>query len=276
MRGALLCIGQDTCVEIIDSRGPPSDWAGFASSRASACVRLALEVHRRPCPPLGPLELVFDSEGLWTLSRAGRLDVFDLPGLRAVVDFGAGQGHIHVHEPDREAFAYPLDEVLFSRLLAERGAVIVHACGVALGDRALLLAGESGAGKSTLAKLLEGQRGASVLGDDRIALEASEAGVRIWGTPWRGTAGLCRDRSTSLAQILFIRHADALRQRHLSGVEAASRLLALSALPYWDRVATGRAADGVLDVISRVPASDLGFTPGPEAAGFLLDCLMDS
>ena len=84
---------------------------------------------------------------------------------------------------------YPLEDLLFRSLLADRSALIVHACGVAWQGKGYLFVGSSGVGKSTTARLWNAA-GASVLNDDRIALEASSAGTFIH--PRRGPASTPR------------------------------------------------------------------------------------
>src|SRR4030095_13720757 len=62
--------------------------------------------------------------------------------------------------------------------LAATGALVVHASAVAIGGRAILLAGRAGAGKSTLAAFLAGHR-MQVLADDGALLDGGPAEVRV-------------------------------------------------------------------------------------------------
>jgi len=54
-------------------------------------------------------------------------------------------------------------------LLAQRGKLVLHAGCVAMGERALAVAGNSGAGKSTTTAALV-QRGCTLLSDDLVAV----------------------------------------------------------------------------------------------------------
>lgn len=86
------------------------------------------------------------------------------PGLgrdSAVASVMLGQGR----GLDGSLRARPGVEVI-SAWAAGRGVLPVHASGIALGDRALILLGESGSGKTTTALALA-ERGWSLLGDDR-------------------------------------------------------------------------------------------------------------
>src|SRR6185295_4970218 len=75
-------------------------------------------------------------------------------------------------------------------LLKRRGHFPVHAAGLALGDRGVLLAGTSGAGKSTLAVALA-RRGFSFLSDDTVFLSPDASGWRVRAFP--DQVDLCAD-----------------------------------------------------------------------------------
>ena len=232
------------------------------SESPPGAAALTLEVIRGTAPPPGPLEPIFDSKGLWKVSRSVEGFVFDLPGRRAVVDFHAGRGRICLDAsvPGASPLAYPLDEILFSRLLADRGVIIVHAAGVVAGGRGLLFAGPSGAGKSTLAGLFAEAKGSLVLSDDRVAVGLQGERAVIGGTPWHGTSGLGSNGTAPLECIFFLRHAQDNGAEPLSISDAAARLLALTVIPFWDREAARSATHAAASVAELVRASDLGFT----------------
>jgi hypothetical protein len=77
----------------------------------------------------------------------------------------------------RPLFTLPLVEVL-----ERRGLHCLHAAGVAIGDRAVLLPGTSGAGKSTLALALA-RAGLPLLSDDMVFLSPSRETVTVHGFP---------------------------------------------------------------------------------------------
>lgn len=236
--------------------------------------RLTLRVARGHLPRLGPPEPVFDSGGLWKVFREGAVYTFDLPHLSAVVDFSAGKGSIIMkeHAPRNAAvFDYPLDEVLFSKLLADAGSIIAHACGVDLGGRGILLCGDSGSGKSTLAGLFSAVQGAAVLSDDRVAAEARSGRAWITGTPWHGTAAHGLDRTVPLRKIFFLRHAGRNLAEPLAPAQAAARLASLSVIPYWHREAAQKALDATADLAECVPAADLGFRPDAGTVDYLMN-----
>jgi hypothetical protein len=157
------------------------------------------------------LRCVYDWSGVraW---YAVEPDVFvaDYRGAgRAVVRPAAGTASIVVGAGavrSRRAAARFLVTLALSELLKRRALYFVHAAGVAVGDRAILLAGPSGSGKSTLATALAAS-GRGLLGDDSLFIvrrrrlevlafpdaldlddRSSELVSRAFPT-WRGTPG---------------------------------------------------------------------------------------
>lgn len=253
---------------------PPFDErSATAVFRAERRPVLRLVSSGRPPPSLDSLQPVFDSSGPYRVFRRGSAHVFALfargagrPYEVAVVDFAAGRGVLHVaapRDPRMCAFEYPLSELVFSKLLADRRGAIVHACGVLRNGRGTLLAGHSGAGKSTLARLFTARGGVRVLSDDRVVVRLGSRGARLYGTPWSGTAGFAAAGSGPARRVVFLRHARRNRVRRLAPAEAAARLLALTVVPFWDRDSARRAIAAVVRLTFTVPCFDLGFVPGP-------------
>jgi serine kinase of HPr protein (carbohydrate metabolism regulator) len=97
---------------------------------------------------------------------------------------------------------------------------------VALGGRALLIEGPSGSGKSTLALTLI-DRGAGLVGDDGVTLEAREG--RLFASPPPRIAGLLEVRNLGLLQfpvvsqilVALVLRIDADAPRY---IEAAERV----------------------------------------------------
>jgi hypothetical protein len=81
---------------------------------------------------------------------------------------------------------------------AVRGLEVLHAGGVVIGGRALLLLGGSGAGKTTLALALT-RLGAGFLADDAVALERS--GERLLAHPGTPVAAVGRGQAERLMKI---------------------------------------------------------------------------
>ena len=68
--------------------------------------------------------------------------------------------------------------------MSRAGGAIVHAAGILLGERAVILVGPSGSGKSTWVRLAI-EAGARNIGDDLVLLDGSGGRIEVLGTPLR-------------------------------------------------------------------------------------------
>jgi len=163
----------------------------------------------------------------------------------------------------------PIDQVLMMGLLAQHEGVVVHACGFSSENRAVLCPGVSGDGKSTLSRILEASGRGEVLSDERMILRAGQNEFHAWGTPWRSDGGHARNRSAPLAAICFL---DKSPDNHLLPVtpaDALRRLLKTASIPWFIPALRDKVLPVLDRLVSSVPAWQLGFTPGPEAARYI-------
>jgi hypothetical protein len=240
-----------------------------------------IALHLEPCPPppVAPPDLLFDSGGTWRVYRLGRdlLYVFrpplgDGPAARAVaVDVLRCRGTLYLPKSPVSrsygfALSYPLDELLFQHHIARAGGLVVHACGVSAGGRAVLFCGRSGAGKTTTARLFQRHHPeAQVLSDDRMVLRRRGSGWRAFGTPWHGSGKFASPESCRLAAIVFLQHGRATRLGALPAAQVAARLFAQSFPPIWEREGTAQALETAASVAQAVPGYVLRFRPDGSA-----------
>jgi hypothetical protein len=159
---------------------------------------------------------------------------------------------------------YPLEDLLFRHLFADRGALLVHACGVAWQGRGYLFVGSSGSGKSTTARLWKAA-GSTVLNDDRVVLEASRDGIFIHPTPWFGDFPEVGEGKVPLSALYLLRKGTEVSFELLRPAGAVALLFAKSFPPLWDpeRMATTLE---VLDFVCRhVPYGWLTAPPDQRA-----------
>jgi len=240
----------------------------------------------RELDPAPPGDLVFDTGGSWRLYRRGGLDVYRFfdgtigttPYKEAELEPGGREGRVWLdprfHSPGEpvDPLQFPLDELLFLRLLAERDAVELHACGLVVSTgHGLVFAGQSGDGKSTTARLWAGA--AEVLSDDRVVVRRDEAGLWVHGTPWHGDAGLARSARAPLAAVLVLGRGERDTIERLARPEALSLLLARSFPPFHDAEGMARTLASLEAVVSSVPCARFSFVPGPGAVRSALDWL---
>jgi hypothetical protein len=154
-----------------------------------------------------------------------------------------------------------LFEVLFqTRLARSSGGLLLHACGLVLGGRGLLLPGSSGGGKSTLSQFFSGEE---TLSDERVALAARPDGTHeIHGTPWRGTAGRVQAAKAELGAIAFLGpHEPPWGLRPLSTAEAFQRLTFHGYPPLWDRTGLIATLDLATRATTNLPVFELRYQP---------------
>ena len=242
----------------------------------------------RELDPAPPGELVFDSGGSWRLYRRDGLDryrFFDgtigpAPYKELELDPGGRSGRIwldprhHPAEEPLDPLQFPLDELLFLRLLSERDAVELHACAlVTPSGRAVVFTGQSGDGKSTTARLWSTLDGASALSDDRVVVRRDRDGLWAYGTPWHGDAGIARSARAPLAAVLVLGRGERDDVRLLGRAEALSLLVARSFPPFHDGAAMSRTLTTLESVVASVPCARFAFVPGPGAVRSILEWL---
>jgi hypothetical protein len=102
------------------------------------------------------------------------------PRLRVLCELGRGRARVSVlggEEGDLWTLSHPLFTMPLAELLKRRGLYSLHAGGLCLGGRALVLPGTSGAGKSTLSLALA-RAGFGFQGDDTLFLAQRPQGVQ--------------------------------------------------------------------------------------------------
>jgi hypothetical protein len=130
-------------------------------------------------PPAG--EVVYDDGADLLYIRYG-------PRLRVLCEPGRGRSlasagdTARIPEEDLWALSHPLFTLPLVELLKRRGLYGLHAAGLCLGGRVLLLPGTSGSGKSTLALALA-RAGFGFLGDDTLFLARRPEGLKILAFP---------------------------------------------------------------------------------------------
>ena len=111
-------------------------------------------------------------------------------------------------------------------LLPSRRAMLLHAAGLVVGERAFLLVGSEGSGKSSWARIGE-EAGAQVLSDDLVLIDGGGDRPAALGSPFRSThVADYRPGRWPLAAIFFPRHGAPAESRRADALIAKARIVA--------------------------------------------------
>lgn len=230
-----------------------------------ALAEIALRVEWRPAddpsgPPVfqaGRVASFYQDDGRWSI-RFGEDGRSGTAERSLSLDPSAHAGVIAM-DPERCAnpatrypLEYPLEDLLFRHLMAEHGALLVHACGVCWRGAGFLFVGSSGAGKSTAARLWRGA-GATILNDDRVVLEAGREGIRIHPTPWFGEDPEVGGDAAPVRALYLLRQGTDVAFEPLRPAAAAALVFAKSFPPLWDPERMGNTLETLGRVCREVP-----------------------
>ncbi len=166
--------------------------------------------------------------------------------------------------------AFPTDQILLARLLADRAGCYLHSGGVILDGKGLLFTGHSDAGKTTMVTMLKDE--AEVLCDDRIIVRKSPDGFRVYGTWSHGDLAQVSANSAPLRAITFLEQASENRLIPISDKrEIIRRLLSYLIKPlvtadWWEKTLTV-----IENLIREVPFYVVRF----DKSGDIVDVLRD-
>jgi MoaA/NifB/PqqE/SkfB family radical SAM enzyme len=137
---------------------------------------------------------------------------------------------------------FPTDQILLSRVLAEREACFLHSAGMILNGKGLLFVGHSEAGKSTTVKMMMDR--AEILCDDRNIVRRWPDGFKVHGSWSHGEVPLVSGASAPLHAILFLKKSS---QNQITPItkrfEIIQRLMACIIKPFvtadwWQKMIT--------------------------------------
>lgn len=245
--------------------------------RDDAAADLDVAVETLDGASLAPAKTLFDSGALWRLAEDGdgyRIDCCVNGELYKAffVNRDFTRATLKMQPGDYEItwpLEYPLDEVVVNQLLARKGAVELHACGVVTpAGEGWLFAGNSGDGKTTTARLWENDA-AEILSDDRIILRRENGAWWMYGTPWHGEAEICSASRARLRRIFLLSKSTDNAVHPLTPAAAVARLIACTFPPFHDRNAIDALAGTLADIATEVPVARFSFVNDRSAVDFL-------
>lgn len=163
---------------------------------------------------------------------------------------------------------HPTDQILLTRVLADRQACFFHSAGIIINGQGFLFVGHSEAGKSTIMKMLRAE--GEMLGDDRIIVRHWFDGFKIHGTWSHGELQQVSPNQAPLSAIFFLEQAKTnelipfANKRDLLGRLLSHVIKGLITEDWWDK--TLKLAD---KLAAEVPAYRLRF----DKSGQVVDVL---
>ncbi len=176
------------------------------------------------------------------------------------------EGHIYKGKNYVRAFkkgnfssllCFPTDQILFARLLADRGGIILHGSGIILKEKGFLFVGHSDAGKTTLVNLF--RHHARILNDDRMIVKKEDDSFYLYGTPWHGDLSLVAPDRVPLKAILFLNQAKENRIEKVESLEAFKRLFGCTIKALVTEIWVKNALDICQNLSRQVPCYHLYF-----------------
>lgn len=218
---------------------------------------------------------VYKKSGSWVY-----LGISPKPGdrnLHRVVVFNNDHTRARIYNDKDETFLkgnlhsltlFPTDQILLSRVLADRQGCYLHSCGVNFNGKGLLFAGHSEAGKSTMATLLKGR--VAILCDDRIIVRRNDGGFKIYGTWSHGDVPDVSASSAPLKAIFFLEKAKENRATLIEDKkEMTKRLLACLIRPFVTADWWEKMLSLIEKIATEVPGYRLEFEKDKKVADLL-------
>lgn len=161
-----------------------------------------------------------------------------------------------------------------AELLPKYDRVLFHGSSLAMDGRGVLFTAKSGTGKSTHTRFWREQFGSRVrmVNDDKPFLHIGEAGVTVYGTPWRGKHALGENTSAPLEAIYFVNRGDENRVRTITARELYPLLLQQTYTPD-DPLAMAKTLALVEKLSRSVKLFTLFCNLDPQAAQVAFDAL---
>lgn len=151
------------------------------------------------------------------------------------------------------------------KLLIQNQRIVFHSCYINMEGKGLLFSGDSGIGKSTQGALWERYAQASVINGDRSVLGKKEGQWYVYGFPFSGTSGICRNITSPLCGIVFLKQSKENRIRRVKPVEAGRLLWPQITVNQWNPDYVDRVLELMNQIAAEVPIYELCCTPDERA-----------
>lgn len=167
---------------------------------------------------------------------------------------------------------FPSDQIVFARVLPERGGFVIHAAGMIIDGQGLAFIGQSEAGKSTMVKLLEGV--GEILNDENNIIRRWPDGFHIHGTWSHGDVPIVSNGHARLRALLFLKKSTENKLEPIaSKSEVVNMILPRLIKPLLTSDWWHKSMDTVCKLVEEVPAFWIKFDQSGEIGGVLRNWL---
>lgn len=162
-------------------------------------------------------------------------------------------------------FGYMWNSVSLSQLLLPFKILLMHASYIGYKGEGILFSADCGVGKSTQAELWRRYMGAEVINGDKAGVAVQPDGVYVYGLPFCGTSGICKNKSLPLKAIVLLGQATENKIARITGVQAIQSLLGNVYLDFKTPGETQQCIDTIIELLRTVPVYRLDCTPDKRA-----------
>lgn len=155
--------------------------------------------------------------------------------------------------------------LFINHLLLSFRVLTVHASYICYNGHGILFTAPSGTGKSTQAELWRQHRGAEVINGDKAGIRVEEGHAMVYGVPFSGTSGICKNRTLPLRAIVVLSQAPVNRAVRLPASQAVAALYPNVFADQHVVEEQQMALSCVLDLVESVPVFSLACTPDVRA-----------
>ena len=150
--------------------------------------------------------------------------------------------------------------LFINHLLLPFQILTVHASYICHNEQGILFTAPSGTGKSTQAELWRQHRGAEVINGDKAGVRVEEGRAMVYGVPFSGTSGICKNKTLPLRAIVVLSQAPVNRAVRLPASQAVAALYPNVFADQHVVEEQQMALSCVLDLVESVPVFSLACT----------------